>query len=313
MTPNYYKSLRVAPGAEAAEIRAAYRALMRLYHPDRNSDPQAQARAQEITAAFAVLGNPEKRAAYDAPRMLATTSDQQPGFVADLRRNAPMRNFGLASVAVAMAVVLAFAFWPASEPLQRQQPQQPQQPQQRHITAVRPGPIKIVARESLFASSGSSALEVDDVAPVPQVPDRQSLPLPAVARAVTPASPNSHPSVHPTRELAQVKPAPMPVAAEATPAVAPASLPAPVCRHGSPKPDGGCSDNREAQVERIATGFFKQSMDHADSSKQQLLLSARDRFASSRAQCHSDECVTDAYLRQMRDTTAIMMGRAPNQ
>lgn len=66
---DYYRTLGVAPQAEAAVIRAAYLALMRSYHPDgatvagdRNA---AESRTKEITAAYAVLGDPKRRAAYD--------------------------------------------------------------------------------------------------------------------------------------------------------------------------------------------------------------------------------------------------------
>jgi len=41
---------------------------MRKYHPDSSADPNAHLRAQELNAAFAVLGNPTRRAAYDASR-----------------------------------------------------------------------------------------------------------------------------------------------------------------------------------------------------------------------------------------------------
>jgi hypothetical protein len=73
------------------------------------------------------------------------------------------------------------------------------------------------------------------------------------------------------------------------------------------------ADNRRAQVERIATGFLRQSLEHADASKQQLLMSASSRSAASRAACRSDDCVTNAYLDQIRETTAIVEGRSPNQ
>ena len=63
----------------------------------------------------------------------------------------------------------------------------------------------------------------------------------------------------------------------------------------------------------MATAFLKQSMDHADWYKQQLLLSARNRSATSRNLCRSDDCVTEAYLRQIRETTDIMAGHTPTQ
>ena len=62
-----YAALEVSPLASDEEIKKAYRRLVLKYHPDRN---QGNARAlirkmQGINAAFEVLGDPEKRKAYD--------------------------------------------------------------------------------------------------------------------------------------------------------------------------------------------------------------------------------------------------------
>ena len=62
---DHYSVLGVAPSADQAEIRAAYRALMRKFHPDADPGSEAAERAREINAAYNVLGSPEKRAAYD--------------------------------------------------------------------------------------------------------------------------------------------------------------------------------------------------------------------------------------------------------
>lgn len=64
----YYAVLGVAPTSEDFVIQAAYRAMMRRYHPDTNKDSDASKRALEINEAYAVLSNPAKRAAYDAQR-----------------------------------------------------------------------------------------------------------------------------------------------------------------------------------------------------------------------------------------------------
>lgn len=65
MTQDHYSILGVVPTAENEVIRAAYLALMRCYHPDRNSSPAAAARVRAITAAYAVVGDPDKRDEYD--------------------------------------------------------------------------------------------------------------------------------------------------------------------------------------------------------------------------------------------------------
>ena len=55
----------VERGASADEIKKAYRKLAHQYHPDISPDPLGKERFQEIGEAYAVLKDPEKRAAYD--------------------------------------------------------------------------------------------------------------------------------------------------------------------------------------------------------------------------------------------------------
>jgi molecular chaperone DnaJ len=65
--PDYYKVLGVDRNASQEEIKKAYRRLARRYHPDRNpGDKQAEARFKEISEAYDVLSDPEKRRQYDA-------------------------------------------------------------------------------------------------------------------------------------------------------------------------------------------------------------------------------------------------------
>ena len=68
MTADYYAILGVAPTSEDVVIRAAYVALMRRYHPDSNASPAAAERAKAITAAYAVLSDPDRRIDYDRAR-----------------------------------------------------------------------------------------------------------------------------------------------------------------------------------------------------------------------------------------------------
>jgi len=62
---DYYSTLGVARDASTEEIRKAYRKLARKYHPDVSKEPDAEKRIKEVNEAWGVLGDPEKRAAYD--------------------------------------------------------------------------------------------------------------------------------------------------------------------------------------------------------------------------------------------------------
>ena len=62
---DYYKDLGVARDATPEEIKKAYRKLARKYHPDVSKEPDAEARMRAVNEAYAVLSDPEKRAAYD--------------------------------------------------------------------------------------------------------------------------------------------------------------------------------------------------------------------------------------------------------
>jgi curved DNA-binding protein len=62
---DYYEVLGVSRDASAEEIKRAWRKLARKYHPDVSKEPDAERRMKEINEAFEVLGDPEKRAAYD--------------------------------------------------------------------------------------------------------------------------------------------------------------------------------------------------------------------------------------------------------
>jgi len=62
---DYYEVLGLPKSASQNEIKAAFRSLARKYHPDVNSEPDAEERFKEINEAFMVLSDEEKRSVYD--------------------------------------------------------------------------------------------------------------------------------------------------------------------------------------------------------------------------------------------------------
>ncbi len=195
MTANHYKILGVAPGAEDAVIRAAYRTLMRMYHPDKNDDPHAQARAREITAAFAILGNRERRAAYDAREAIPLAPGQP--WTTAAPRSPPMRNLGLASIAIAIAVSLVFAL-PRSRP-------EPEPEALRNLAAyrdiahARPAPSPVAAPAKPVAEPAAAV-------PPPVADAAANVPLPAPARnaVAEPSAPRTLPAPAPAEDRAGV-------------------------------------------------------------------------------------------------------------
>ena len=73
---SYYELLQVTPTADLEIITAAYRALIRRHHPDRNPSPTADATTKRLNEAWEILSDPVKRAKYD--REFAAGSSSRP-------------------------------------------------------------------------------------------------------------------------------------------------------------------------------------------------------------------------------------------
>jgi molecular chaperone DnaJ len=71
---DYYRVLGVSDTATQKDIKSAYRKLSRQYHPDNNpGDAASEERFKEVSAAYDVVGDPDKRKEYDEVRRLGPT------------------------------------------------------------------------------------------------------------------------------------------------------------------------------------------------------------------------------------------------
>jgi DnaJ-domain-containing protein 1 len=91
LSTNLYRILGLRPGADGKKVKAAYRALLKQFHPDVSTDSRAEPRTKEINRAYETLGDPQARTAYDA---------------ALKRRRAAARARNLKAVATGMAAFL---------------------------------------------------------------------------------------------------------------------------------------------------------------------------------------------------------------
>ena len=96
LSTNLYRILGLRPGADGKKVKAAYRALLKQFHPDVSTDSRAEPRTKEINRAYETLGDPEARTAYD---------------VALKRRRAAARARNLKAVATGMAAFLLTLLW----------------------------------------------------------------------------------------------------------------------------------------------------------------------------------------------------------
>ena len=68
-TRDAYEVLHVHPRADPLVIKAAYRVLAAMFHPDHDPSPSAAQRMAELNAAYGLVREPEARRAYDRSRL----------------------------------------------------------------------------------------------------------------------------------------------------------------------------------------------------------------------------------------------------
>jgi molecular chaperone DnaJ len=72
---NHYKTLKISPTATQAEIKQAYRRLVKLFHPDSQSSTAGHEEIVRLNAAYEILGDAQHRQSYD--RQLSQQNEQQ--------------------------------------------------------------------------------------------------------------------------------------------------------------------------------------------------------------------------------------------
>jgi len=111
---DHYEVLGVSPSSDDVVIRAAYRALMRRYHPDTDRSAEATERARVINAAYAVLSDPDQRRRYDGSLAARALIKLEPQPMPVGVRVTPG---GVAALALVTAAVAAFALSPPMDGL----------------------------------------------------------------------------------------------------------------------------------------------------------------------------------------------------
>ena len=86
-----YQLLQVDPAAEQEVVQAAFRRLASKYHPDKNASADAHQRMQELNEAYAVIGDPARRAAYDRQRQITLAAQRRVEDEARYRADAERR------------------------------------------------------------------------------------------------------------------------------------------------------------------------------------------------------------------------------
>lgn len=295
MTEDYYAILGVAPRSEAAVIRAAYLALMRRYHPDKNDSPAAIERAQAVIAAFAVLGDAEKRLGYDwGRRRAAEAAAQPPPWRLSRLPRAPI----VAALVLLLLVPLSFMRFPvtAGDP-----PVAPAAP----AADVEKDTIQISKREAIAAPlavvAPTAAPKPDVVQPVPIEP-AVTTPQPRVAevKLVPAQAPRSPPA---PRERPQVR-------KDVTPEkLASASA---KCRSVKPGAEAAiCTNENLAALDRNVVTFYNQSLAFGNAAARTALYDSRDSFLVRRDACRSDACLQSVHLAHLRELSAIVESRPP--
>ena len=280
--PDHYATLGLSRTSEDVVVRAAYLALMRRYHPDRNPSPEAAVQARAIAAAYAVLGDPERRSEYDRTRAEGEWAMVAPESRAGLPRGA----FAAASMAL-LALLVSLVVW-SPLPLPDPAPAGQRSP----VEEARAAPdVAVQPAASPIAEPAEPLAEPPRSSPPPPAPEPPAAPA---------ASPAPRPKASPVVPTA-------PVQLAATPGQNPSFN----CSIARTRGEiAVCKSVNLANLDRQQALLYAQSWSRADAARRAQLLATRERFIARRDSCRSDACTSGAYLARMREVSEIMIGDA---
>ena len=123
---DHYAVLGLNPAADDVVVHAAWRALLRKHHPDTNPADPAGIKARKINEAFAILGKPGARAAYDRTRLgrPGIPPHREAPYVTPYFRPVPRRRLSITRVlggalltlSIVPIVTVALLAYPATAP-----------------------------------------------------------------------------------------------------------------------------------------------------------------------------------------------------
>ena len=307
MSGDYYGVLGVSPTSEDVVIRAAYRALMRRYHPDADPASDASQRAQAINAAYSVLSDPEKRARYDgslAAQGLIKPDHPPPSGMTKrlLPGRAGFIGFSaLAATATMLAISPPIGILPVDGlPLSAE-------PQNSRSIELQEDASTPSGESSAPSIAPSARTEVpnamleppQELAAPPDLPD-----APAVRRVRAEQS-RQKPAIEAgmSQVRAAKREAPSPTQKSAAGAVESAAS----CRLGNGWADRAiCRSANLTALDRQYGLLYAQSLAKADETRRAALQGSRERFQQRRNACRSENCLTNTYIARLREVSDIM-------
>lgn len=291
--PDHYATLGVPPNAKTAAIRAAYLTLMREYHPDRNPDPAATVRAQAAIAAFKVLGDFDRRNHYDWDRRREREAAE--AAAAKTKRPRRIRAGVVGAGAIGLAAVGALVLMPAPPP----EPRRIDPP----VADLRPAPVA-KAKPVLAPKRVAVASPVETTVKAQvDVPKAESRAKPKRVATIEPVRPKPAKAERAPRVVRSV------VVKASAPRVVPVPVPVP-----PPPPIRAAARPATtdlASLDQFVMYFYGQSWRYGTAPKRAALAQSRSKFVARRGACVADACKRDAYLKLMRDVSAIVENGQP--